>query len=257
MFVEAFIAGMIFFPEKNFYQTPQDFGWKYEEVSLQTSDNIQLHGWLIQPFIQKKGSLLFFHGNAGNISHRLFKVKGWLEAGYEVFLVDYRGYGKSQGNIRSEDDVVEDAEAAFHWLKKHLKGDSSPIVVFGESLGTYAAIRIAEKERIRAVILEAPFTSFIDLGKIHYPMVPSMMIKPFAFLNRDWVGKLKAPLLIIHGTDDEICPFRMAEELFALAPEPKEFFKVEGGRHNDLPISAENFYFQTFFNFLDRFEVRK
>lgn len=243
--MELLIAGMLFFPEKEFYQTPQDLNWDYEDVHIQTPDQVKLHGWLIRPFVfEKKGSIIFFHGNAGNISHRLFKIKGWLENGYEVFLVDYRGYGKSTGKIQSENDVLADAVSAFDWLKKRLNGRADNIVLFGESLGTYPAIRLSGKEKTKALILEAPFTSFIDLGKIHYPMVPSAMVKPFAFSNRDWILKIQSPLLIIHGTVDEICPFPMAEELFELAPEPKKFFKVEGGRHNDLLLSAGESYFQ-------------
>lgn len=245
------ISSMIFFPEKEHYEKPADYGFVFEEVFLKTSDQIQLHGWYLHALgddttragLQNEhGVVLFFHGNAGNISGRLFKAKGWVERRYSVLLIDYRGYGKSGGQIERQEDVIADAEAALKWLLEIKKVELSKIIFYGESLGSYPAVILGAKYRAKAVILEAPFTSFTELARLHYPYVPQMLIepmmKPFEFSNTSHIDHLKCPLYILHGTRDEICPYGMSEKLFEKAPQPKSHFTIEGGAHNDLPIIA-------------------
>ena len=234
------IQSLIFFPEKNYFETPDDYGFVFEDIFLSTQDGARIHGWFLKTAALEKGLILFFHGNAGNISHRLFKVGPWLEAGWNIFLLDYRGYGQSQGAIKHENDLVSDAEAAWTWAEEKYKN----IVLMGESLGTYPAIRLAGQHQAEALILEAPFTSFVDLGKMHYSAVPGieMMMKDFRFANIEMIGKVKTRALIIHGTHDEICPYKMALELMKYAPEPKELLTIQGGTHNDLPMSGAESY---------------
>lgn len=245
------ITSMIFFPDKTFYEMPADYGLEAEDVELTTEDDVKLHGWFI-PAPHEKSVLLFFHGNAGNISNRLYKIKGWVERGFSVFLLDYRGYGKSEGQIRSEKDVLRDAETAFAWLRGVRNVPLDKIILYGESLGSHPAIWLASQYHIGAVILEAPFTSFIDLAVVHYPMVPKFMLKDFAFVNIDLISKAKAPVFILHGTQDEICPYSMAGELFEIAPKPKEFFTIADGNHNDLPIKAGDDFWEKPAEFLNR-----
>lgn len=249
--LKLMIASMIFFPEKTFYEKPADYGLIAEEVALQTEDGVSLHGWYL-PAPENKATLLFFHGNAGNISGRLFKADGWVRRGYSVFLIDYRGYGQSEGRIQHQDDVIRDADAAFNWLQQEKKVPLSKIILYGESLGTYPAIRLGGENSVAAVILEAPFTSFVDLGKLHYPVVPSALIRDFAFPNEDFIQTLKAPLFILHGMEDEICPYSMAGELFEKAPLPKEFFSIADGMHNDLPYKAGDDYWNRPASFLEK-----
>lgn len=246
------ITSLIFFPEKTFYELPEHYDLEAEDVFLKTSDGVRLHGWYL-PVIDPKGVFVFFHGNAGNISNRLYKVKGWIDRGYSVFLVDYRGYGKSEGNVNHENDILEDAQTAFHWIVEEKGVPPSKVIVYGESLGTYPAIRVASEHRVAAVILEAPFTSFVDLAKVHYPLVPAFVMKDFQFLSKDYIAKLKAPLFILHGTSDEICPYTMAGELFEQAPNPKEFFTIPHGDHNSLPMTAGEDYWEKPARFLDRY----
>ncbi len=236
------ISSMIFFPEKEFYEKPADFGFDYEEVFLKTPDGILLHGWLLKS-PQEKGVILFFHGNAGNISNRLYKTKGWIERGFSVFLIDYRGYGKSQGHITHERDVLVDAQTAFAWLAEIKKTPLDRLIFYGESLGTYPAIRMGAEKKAGGVILEAPFTSFYELAREHYPFLPAGMLKDFEFPNAQYIAQLQSPLFILHGTRDEICPYNMAGELFEKAPEPKGFLSIPNGAHNDLPmIAGEDFW---------------
>ncbi len=270
----SMIHSLIFYPEKDYMETPEDYRFDYEDVWLETSDKIKIHGWFLKsnPSPQlspasgrgslanvpspsgrgqgEGGILLFLHGNAGNISHRLFKVKGWLDRGYSVLMVDYRGYGQSKGSIEHEDDIVKDAEAAWKWAAEK----TDRVVLLGESLGTYAAIRLAGQFPAKALVLEAPFTSFVDLGKIHYSMVPGveLLLKNFKFSNIDFIEQVKVPVIIIHGTRDEICPYEMAEKLFHKIRAPKEFVSVPGGMHNDLSIAAGDDYFEKAFRFIPK-----
>lgn len=249
------IQSMIFFPDKTFYEKPQDFGYAFEDVRLKTKDGVSLHGWYLEKDTQKKSkaTILFFHGNAGNISNRLEKVKGWIDRGVDVFLVDYRGYGKSEGAISKGDDILKDAAAAFDWLLHEKKIPLERIVLYGESLGTYPAIKLATEHRAAALILEAPFTSFLDLAKEHYPYVPPMVIGSFSFPNAEHIEKIKSPLFILHGMRDEICPYAMAGELFEKAPEPKGFLSIPDGMHNDLPVSAGDDYWEKPYEFVSKY----
>lgn len=247
------VTSMIFFPEKTHYEFPADYGFKSEDIFFETDDGLRLHGWFLEA-AEARGVILFFHGNAGNISNRLYKAKGWVDRGLSVFLVDYRGYGQSQGEIKRGDDILRDAHAAFHWLIKTKKVASWEIILYGESLGTYPAIRLAAENKVGAVVLEAPFTSFVDLGRLHYSLIPGLdlLLRDFEFPNRDWIDRLKVPLFILHGTRDEICPYAMGEKLFEKAPEPKAFFSIENGAHNDLPIIAGEDYWERPYQFLER-----
>ena len=245
------IESMIFFPEKTLYEKPEDYGFKHEDVFLKTGDGVTLHGWYLHaPQAKPEGVILFFHGNAGNISNRLYKMKGWLERGFSALLIDYRGYGKSEGAIRHSDDVLKDADAALRWLTDSRKTPLSEIIVYGESLGTYPAIRLTCDHKVRAVILEAPFTSLFDVARTHYPFVLRAMMQQFQFSNIEHIQNLKAPLFILHGNEDEICPYAMAGELFEKAPEPKGFLSIPNGRHNDLPMIAGEDYFEKPYEFI-------
>ena len=243
---------MIFFPDRTFYEKPADYGFDWEDASFQTADGVHLHGWFLKS-PQPKGALLFFHGNAGNISHRLFKAKGWVERGFSVFLMDYRGYGQSEGEIEREGDLIKDAEAALDWLTAVKKIPLAQVVLYGESLGSAPAIRLGGEHAVGAVILEAPFTSFLDLARKHYPFVPALLLKDFQFSNIDRVSKLKAPLFILHGERDETCPYVMAGELFEKAPEPKGFFTIPNGMHNDLRMAADEDYWEKPAQFVTRY----
>lgn len=242
--INTMIASMIFFPTREFSLEPNRLGLAYEDVFCKTRDNVQIHGWFLSP---KAGSsnlcLLFFHGNADNISIRLPKAKEWVDRGISVFLVDYRGYGKSGGEIKRGEDLYEDGKAAFDWVRQ--RGfHPSQIVLYGESLGGVPAIRLGSEEKCKAVILEAPFTSTKELAKKHYGLTPpDFMIKDFLFDNESEITKLKTPLLVVHGTADEIVPFEMGKRLFDQAPSPKEFFEIRNARHNDISeVGGIQFY---------------
>jgi len=224
-----------------------------EDAAIKTSDGVNLHGWFIKAE-KEIGTLLFFHGNAGNISGRLFKIKGWVDRGFSVLLFDYRSYGLSEGTITHGEDIITDAEAALAWLREKKQSKLDHIVLYGESLGTYPAVRLAVKYRAAALILEAGFTSFKDLTVKHYAMIPGMLaeslIADFKFPNIEYIVDVQSPVFIIHGNRDEICPYEMSEKIFELAPEPKGFLSVPDGMHNDLPIKAGDDFWQKPYEFV-------
>jgi alpha-beta hydrolase superfamily lysophospholipase len=246
--VRLMITSMIFFPDGTFYEKPEDYHFQYEEVSLTTEDRASLFGWYLNAQGEERGTVLFLHGNAGNVSHRLFKAQGWVSHGFSVFLVDYRGYGKSRGSIHHQKDLLKDAQASLEWLRRDKHLVNAKIILYGESLGTWPAVQFAAQDHFAAVILEAPFTSFPELAKKHYAFVPQpiiqLLLKDFTFSNIQTVGKLKTPLFIMHGTHDQICQYEMGLEIFEKAPEPKEFYSVQGGDHNDLPVAAGEEYWK-------------
>ena len=245
------LNSFLFFPEKDFYEFPQNYGLVAEEVSLVTPGGFRLHGWFFKGS-STKPILLFFHGNAGNISGRLLKAKGWVERGVSVFLVDYRGYGKSEGKIQKGADLLADAETALRWLEENKKVSSNQIILYGESIGSYPATSLAREKKFAGLVLEAPFTTLNELAKKHYGGVPDSALGDFQMNNDAAIPKAQAPVFVLHGDQDEICPKEMGERLYELAPSPKEFYVVQEGAHNNLLQVAGSRYFDYPYEFLAR-----
>ncbi|MBI4368485.1 MAG: alpha/beta hydrolase [Candidatus Omnitrophica bacterium] len=252
VWVNMMIVSMLFFPTKELTFQPKDFGLAYEEAWCQTEDGVKIHGW----FLEAKGSdacLLFFHGNADNISSRLPKAKEWVERGVSVLLAGYRGYGKSEGEIKTGEDIYRDARAALNWLKGNKNYPPQNIILYGESIGAQPAVDLAAQEAFKAIILEAPFTNLKEIAKHHYGMAPDFLLKDFPLDNESKMPQLKSPVLIVHGTEDEVVPFAMGKRLFDRAPEPKQFFEIAGAHHNDITeVGGSDFFDRPF-----RFAMRK
>jgi fermentation-respiration switch protein FrsA (DUF1100 family) len=249
------ITSMLFFPEKVFLESPSDYGLSAQDVFPVTTDGVQLHGWYI-PANEPKAALLFMHGNAGNISGRLHKAAGWVKRGVSVLLLDYRGYGQSQGAIQHGVDIVNDAQAGLNWLTGEKKWALGHIILYGESLGSYPVTRLAVDHTFAGLILEAPFTAFTDLASLHYPALPQFLVngllKEFRFDNLGFISKVQPPVFIIHGTADATCPFIMGQKLFQNAPEPKYFLKVLNAGHNNLLETAGETYWDAPHAFLSK-----
>jgi len=225
------IANILFFPSGNLWRTPDDLGLPYEEIKITTADNIQLYGWFL-PTKQSRHTLLFLHGNAGNIADRLDKAKSWLTQNISVLLIDYRGFGKSEGKITGEPGLNLDAKAGYDWLiQKNIA--SEKILIYGESVGAGPALNLATSVRSEGVILEGAFSSLKDMAKLHYFPVPDFLLGDFKFDNRQKIKDLKVPVFFIHGSLDEICPISMAKELYELAKTRKSFYEIHGASHND------------------------
>ncbi len=199
-----------------------------EERSITTADGIRLHAWYAGD--PSRPTLIWSHGNAGNISSRAGVLVALAARGLAVLAYDYRGYGKSEGRP-SETGVHLDAEAAYDG-ERACGVPAARIVAFGESLGGAVAIHLADERACAGAAVVATFTSLRDVGRIHYG--------PLAFLIGDrfdslaGVRRLRVPLLVAHGDQDELVPFELGERLFAAAPEPKRFLRVPGAAHNDV-----------------------
>lgn len=205
-------------------------------VLCRTEDGLELAGWYRAPPHEPQGTggalVVLFHGNAGHLGLRADKARAMLEAGHGVLLAGYRGYGGNPGTP-SEQGLLTDGRAWLDFLTR--EGVSgSRLVLWGESLGGGIAVRLATERRVRAVILEAAFTSLTDVAASLYPWLPvrSMLLDRYDSLPR--IGELRAPLLIVHGERDRIVPVKFGRALFDAAAEPKQAYWAEEGGHNDL-----------------------
>ncbi len=222
----VFLANM---PGRALIATPQDAGFSFEEVSITTRDELQLHGWFV-PAEQSTATVLFLHGNAGNISHRLDSIAIFRELGLDTLIIDYRGYGRSEGKP-TEQGTYLDAQAAWDYLVGNRGIAPERIVIFGRSLGGAIAAWLAVENTAAAVIIESCFSSALDMARRLYPFMPVRLITRIKYPVSDYVSRLKSPLLVIHSRDDEIIPFFMAEAIFAAAAEPKAMLELSGD-HN-------------------------
>lgn len=226
-------------PSREVTGTPDQVGLTYEPVEFTTDDGVRLDGWFL-PAKQQRGVLLFFHGNAGNISHRLDSLRIFHDLGLSTFIFDYRGYGRSEGKT-SEEGTYRDAEAAWRYLTVERGIPAQSIVYFGRSLGASVAAHLAMKNTPNALILESAFTSAPDMGARAYPFLPVRWLVRFQYNTREYLKSVTVPVLIVHSPQDEIIPFENGRELFASANEPKRFLEIRGGHNEGFQLSGKNY----------------
>ncbi len=249
--------GLIFHPDRgNDSITPDAYGIEYDDVTFRTEDGLNLHGWFVPG---KKSSpdedlhtLLWFHGNAGNINHRLENIKMLHErVQVNVFIIDYRQYGRSEGKI-SEKGTYIDAGAALAHLHSRKEINQEKIIFFGRSLGSAVAVELALKEKCRALILETPFTSILEMGKKLYPFLPDSLLLKTKYDSLSKIRNIKVPILIMHGDKADLVPFEHGKRLYDIANEPKEFYTIPGAGHNDTHIVGGDEYFDVIRNFVKK-----
>ncbi|MBE0488945.1 MAG: alpha/beta hydrolase [Halomonas sp.] len=234
--------------------TPADRGLAWSPVTLETEDGLALDAWWL-PHESPRASLLFLHGNAGNITHRLDSLVQFHRLGLSVLILDYRGYGRSEGRP-SEAGLAMDARAGWRWLREEADQAPGEIVLFGRSLGAAVAAELAmelEAERMEAegpegqgpgpaaVILESPFRSVPALAQRVYPFLPARWLARFSHDTETHVRGIEAPLLVIHSRDDEIIPFSEGEAVYRAAREPRRLLEIQGG-HNTGFLESEPGY---------------
>ena len=226
------INHFIYFPERDIFQDPRDFGLEFEDVYLTTTDGVRIHGW----FVPGSGgpTLVWFHGNGGNISHRVDNIAGLHgHLGVSILIIDYRGYGLSEGSP-TEQGTYLDAEAAVAHALSRPDVDPERVVLFGRSLGCAVAAEMAVRHDAYAVVLESPFTSVLAMARQAYPFLPGVgLLVGNMYDTLDKVARIDAPIMVLHGDSDEIVPFEMGREVFEAAPEPKRFFAIRDAGHND------------------------
>ena len=209
---------------------------------MTASDGIHINGWFLPATSPSpaKLTILFFHGNAGNISHRLEKIGIFRDLGVDTFIIDYRGYGRSEGQP-NEEGTYRDAQAAYAYLTQQRKLSPHSIVVYGESLGTAIAADLASKLQVRGLILEDGFTSVADVGQKMFPIFPVRWLVRNKYDTASKLPRMHVPLLIFHSREDEVINFSFGQRLFAAANEPKTFVELHGG-HNDAFLTSAPTY---------------
>ena len=244
------LAGTLFFyqpnllyfpdmPGRGIDATPGDVGLKFEPLILATRDDEQLEAWFV-PAETSRGVVLFCHGNAGNISHRLDSIRLFHELGLSVLIFDYRGYGQSSGKP-TEQGTYRDADAAWDYLVEQRGISPTHIILFGRSLGASIAADLATRQNPAALILESAFTSVPDVATTLYPWLPVRWLSRYQYDTVKKLANIHHPVLIVHSRDDEIIEFTNGERLFAAANEPKQFLELRGGHNDGFMVSGTGY----------------
>ena len=263
----------LYCPVREVPYTPDELGLVFENVVFKTDDGLRLNGWYIPApletrsdaasapleirrersltgSVQSGGSLLtgpaknaeftvlFCHGNGGNIMHRLDSINIFYNLGLSCFIFDYRGYGSSEGKP-TEEGTYLDIMAAYKWLTEEKKISPDDIIIFGRSLGGSIAAQLAAKAEVKSLIIESGFTSYVDIGKKFYPYMPVRWFARFSYRTIDYLRDVRCPVMIIHSRNDDVVPFEFGLELYEAANEPKEFIEIFGSHNDGFLVSGE------------------
>jgi len=236
IFVRYLENTSIFYPKRSLTETPENLGLPFEDVTIVTQDHVKLHGWLIKAS-SAQSTLIFFHGNAGNIGGRLGKIDLFHQIGINVLIIDYRGYGNSEG-YPTEEGIYKDATAAYDYLLQRDDMRGQNIISYGASLGGAVAIDLAVKRPVSCVIVDSTFSSATDMAKRIYPFIPSFLIQT----KMDSIGKIAnidVPILFIHSVEDRTVPIALGRKLFDAAGEPKKMIEIIGDHNDGYMLSRE------------------
>ena len=243
------VERMFFYPDSATYTRPERFGLQHEDVFITTADGLRLHGWWLPAKGPALGSVLHLHGNAANVGNHLPLVAWLPAAGFNVLMLDYRGFGRSQGRP-TLDGVLEDAGAALRHLRARPGVDGGRLIVLGQSLGGATALRLLarDSEGVRLAVIEAAFASYRGIARdaarqsvvlaplvpLALPALPAQADDPVAALP-----SLRVPVLLVHGTADEVIPFSHGEQLAAAAAPGTTFLRIDGARHMESLTRAD------------------
>ena len=217
-FVFFYQRKLLYHPNFSNHVTGDGLIHSIEKINIKTEDNIDLKGWFHLKDLKKK-TILFFHGNAGTLDNRIYKLNFLGNLDINFLIIAWRGYSGSSGKP-TELGLYQDAKSAVNWL--NLKGIvEKNIILYGESLGTSVAIEIGQNKNFAGIILEAPFTSMVDTGKKYYPFFPVKLLLKDKYESKNKIKNIKFPILVMHGKKDKIIPFYMGEAIYNLANKPK------------------------------------
>jgi|TARA_B100001093_G_scaffold332631_1_gene317616 fermentation-respiration switch protein FrsA (DUF1100 family) len=228
--------------ENNYLDDPINF--TYNEFFIKVDKNIKIKSWLIEKDLQKYKTILFLHGNAGNLFNRSYKLNRFNELNLNVLIISWRGFSGNPGKP-NETNLYGDAKKAVKWLNdRGVK--TKNIILYGESLGTGVAVEIGQNNKFNSIILESPYTSMEKTAKIYYPYLPVKFLLKDKYESEKKIKNIKTPILIMHGKKDNIVPFNMGKKLFEIANKPKKFLQIEEDDHmlsfNDgLLLEIKNF----------------
>ena len=243
-----------YFPAKEVKGSPTEVGLSYEAVSFRTADNVGLSGWFV-PADNPRGTVLFCHGNAGNISHRVGTLRAFHEMGLDVFIFDYRGYGNSEGKP-SEEGLYRDVDAAWGYLTGVRGIEAKRIIVVGRSLGGPVAAHVAMEHGPGALVLESTFTSMDELTSGMHSVVPARWFVRGKFKTNEHLSGVTCPVLVIHSLEDEVVPYALGRKVFEAAKEPKQFLEIQGTHNGGYEVS-QKVYREGWERFLKEFKARQ
>jgi len=222
---------LIYFPD---HSAPRSIPSMFEEVAYETADGLTLRAWYREPE-PGRPVVIVFNGNAGNREGRVMLGAGLADAGFGVILTDYRGYGGNPGSP-SEEGLARDSRAALGFARE--VAPAAPVVYFGESLGAAVAVELAIAEPPAVLVLRSPFTALADIGRVHYPWLPTSLMLRDRYPSIDRIGSVAVPTLVVAGDADSIVPIDQSRALYGAAAGPKELLVIPGADHNDAALVA-------------------
>ncbi len=228
VFIYFYQRNLLYHPSENNYQNDK-VQFNYEEVFIEVDSEIKLRSWLIKKDFEKFKTLLIFHGNAGDLSNRIYKLNELNKLNLNILLISWRGFSGNKG-FPTEINLYEDAKSAVKWLNDN-KVKNNQIVLYGESLGTGVAVEMAKNTNFNSIILESPFTSIENSAKIYYPYLPVRLLLKDRYDNISKIKMINAPVLIMHGEKDDVVPISMGKELFKSANRPKYSYFTSSDDH--------------------------
>ncbi len=244
---------MVYHPTREWEGTPTDVGLRFEDLTLTASDGVKLSAWLVPHTDPTAPVVLLCHGNGGNLSHRLGTLRQLHDMGVATLIVDYRGYGRSEGSP-SEQGTYRDARAAWDWLVGQRQVDPSRIVLMGRSLGGAIAAKLAGEVQPAGLVIESAPTSIAEMGRDMYPIFPLPLMRLLAryrYDTREHLAGVECPVLVMHSSDDGLIPFSHGQRNYAAAGEPKRFVELVG-THNDAHEVSGRVYTRAFEAFVGR-----
>ena len=234
-----FQSGMMYHPVKEIYQTPAALGLEFEEVAFISQNGSEITGWYV-PANGAKATVLFSHGNAGNISGRLETLRILNSLNLNVLIYDYQGYGNSEGKS-SEETTYQDAMAAWDFLNQNKQIPAAEIILMGRSLGGAVSAWLASKTKPAALILESTFTSAEELAAELYPIFPVRLLMKFDYPTAEYLKEISTPLLVAHSKEDQLVPYHHGKELYEIASQPKTFLEVIGDHGSSHVVTGEDY----------------
>ena len=228
VFVYFYQRNLLYHPSENNYQDAK-IEFDYEEIFIKVDDEIKLKSWIVKKDFKKFKTLVLFHGNAGHLSNRIYKINELNKLNINILLISWRGFSGNKGSP-TEKNLYQDAKAAIKWLNEQ-KIENEQIILYGESLGSGVAIEIAKKNNFNGIILESPFTSIENSAKIYYPYLPVKLLLKDKYDSISKIKMINIPILIMHGKKDDVVPFAMGKELFEKANIPKHSYFTSEDDH--------------------------
>jgi uncharacterized protein len=243
LFVYFYQRSLLYHPSENNYLNNK-INFSYEEIFIETDENIKLKSWFIEKDLKKFKTILLFHGNAGNLFNRVYKLNELNKLDLNILLISWRGFSGNKGNP-TEKNLYHDAGEAVKWLNS-LGINNKNIILYGESLGTGVATELGKKNIFGGIILESPFTSITKAAKIYYPYLPINLVLKDRYDSIEKIQSITVPILIMHGKKDNIVPQKMGLELFEKANDPKFSYFPENDDHmmeyNDKLLNKIKFF---------------